>query len=55
MWPFRRRRGLRHASGKDLDALAERVGFKRKRWLWPFRERDVTLRTRVLKAVCGGR
>lgn len=36
------------ATGKMLDHLAELQGLRRKRWFWIFRERDVTLRKRLL-------
>jgi hypothetical protein len=44
-----RPRGLQYARGRDLDALVERLGYSRKRYFWPFRELDNTLRMRVLR------
>lgn len=36
------------AKGKHLDRLGETYGLKRKRWLWVFRESDVSFRHRLL-------
>jgi hypothetical protein len=37
------------ATGKDLDRLANTLGFERKRWLWGFKEPDRWLAKRLLK------
>lgn len=41
---------VKPARGKALDAIAITMGLKRKRWFWIFRERDKTLRRRILIA-----
>lgn len=39
---------LHPAGGRDLDRLAIVLGERRRRWLWIFKERDKTLRRRLL-------